>query len=82
MAIDPQALRRMVAGFESAAREARRAEPAPGTPDEAFAAAVELWELRPELFTEPPDPIRERGVAEARGAWARLRALWGVPGHG
>jgi hypothetical protein len=72
----------MVAGFESAAREARRVARAPRTADEAFAAAAELWELRPELFTEPPDPIRERGVAEARDAWARLRAASGFRGHG
>lgn len=82
MAIDPQALRRMVAGFESAARADRRAARAPRTPDEAFAAAAELWELRPELFSEPSDPIRERGVAQARDAWARLRAVWGIRGHG
>ena len=81
MTIDPQALRRMVAGFESAAREARRAAPAPLTPHAAFAAAAELWDLRPELFAEPPDPIRERGVAEARAAWARLREIWGRRGH-
>jgi hypothetical protein len=77
MTIDPQALRRMVAGYEAAAREARRAARAPLTPDAAFTAAAELWELRPELFFEPPDPVRERGVAEARAAWARLRERWG-----
>lgn len=77
MTIDPQALRRMVAGYESAAREARRSATMPITPHAAFAAAAELWDLRPELFAQPPDPIRERGVVEARAAWTRLRETWG-----
>lgn len=82
MTIDPQALRRMVTGFQLAAREARRAVPAPLTPHASFTAAAELWDLRPELFSEPPDPIREREVAATRAAWARLREAWAIHVHG
>ena len=72
----------MVAGFEATARWARHAAPIPRTPQETFVAAAELWNLRPELFTRSPDPIRERGVAEVRAAWARLREVQNTRGNG
>ena len=48
-------------------RDARRL-----SPDESFAAALELIALMP--AGDEPDPVREREVAEARLAWAKVRA--------
>ena len=69
-----EAIRRRVAGWRAAeAREleVRRRE-GPLSGDDAFAFALETWELDRRTF-EKPDPVRERGVEWARKAWAKLR---------
>ena len=69
-----KALQRRLGGWRAAeAREVelRRLE-GPLHPDEAFAFALEAWELNPGAF-EAPDPAREREAAKAMEAWAKLR---------
>jgi hypothetical protein len=77
MAMDPAAVRRWAAGFQAAAVLNRQQRVAPMTAEEAFDEAMELWDLRPELFDEGPDALRLREEAEARRAWARLRERLG-----
>jgi hypothetical protein len=77
MTIDPAAVRRWVAGFRAAAARDRRRPAVPMAPQEAFDAAMELWDLKPELFDEEPDALRLREVDAARRAWARLRERLG-----
>jgi hypothetical protein len=77
MSMDPAAVRRWVAGFRAAAARDRRRPATPMPPAEAFAAAMELWDLRPDLFDDEPDALRLREEAEARRAWARLRERLG-----
>ena len=71
-------IRRRVLGWRAAEameQEVRRAE-GPLSPRESLAWAEELCALNPETFGQP-DAVREREVAEARGAWDKLRARLG-----
>lgn len=73
----PDALRRMVAGHNAAAQAARRVDEAhPRTPEAAFDAAADLWNLCTDLLAQPPDPVRRKDEELARNAWARLRAAY------
>jgi hypothetical protein len=77
MTQDRQTIARWLRGQRAAERRATEARARPGS---AFEDALELWDLRPELFDEPPDAVREREVAAAREAWKKLRRDW--PEHG
>ncbi len=68
-----QALRRMIAGQERAARVSRAASPEM-TAEEAFDASQELRALCSALLRDPPDAVRLREVAETRAAWRTLKA--------
>jgi hypothetical protein len=61
---------------ERRAREVMRAE-GPPTPAIAFEQSMELLDLAP-----AEDPFRERDVAHARAAWAKLRAWAASRGQG
>jgi hypothetical protein len=69
-------LRRKLSGWR-AAEERGRAERRNSrlTAAESLAAAEEVRALNPAAF-EGADPVREREVAEARRAWARVRERW------
>ncbi len=65
--------RRWAEGHRLASRrslQVMRAE-GPLDPSTSFAAALELCRL---VDPTVPDPVREREVAAARAAWAKLRA--------
>ena len=67
----------MIAGQRAAAAASLGALDAPVDATTAFDEAMELWDLRPELFDAPPDLTRLREVEHARACWARLRAKTG-----
>jgi len=67
------ALKRLVAGHEAAAR--RQTAVAPIDPHKALMEALALWDLNPECWFAPLDATRLREVAEARSAWMRLRKV-------
>lgn len=67
-----EALRRMIAGQELAARASRAAAPEL-TAEEAFDAARELRALCSSRLQEPPDAVRLREVAETRAVWRILK---------
>ena len=72
------ALRRMVAGHEAAAKVARRVEAAElPTPEAAFDAAAELWGLCADVLAQPRDLVRQKDDEMARRAWAQLHAVYG-----
>ncbi len=69
-------LRGKVAGWRAAeARAQAERRTSPLTPAEALVAAEEIRALNPAAF-QGEDPVREREVAEARRAWARVRKQW------
>jgi hypothetical protein len=69
-------LRNKVAGWRAAeARTQAERKPLPLSLAEALATAEELRALNPAAF-QGEDPVREREVAEARRAWARVRKQW------
>lgn len=43
-------------------------------PELAFRQALELSDLRADLFSRPPDALRLREEARVRAMWVRLRA--------
>lgn len=47
-------------------------------PDAALAAAVEIYELFPEIATTP-DATRARDAAHVRAAWRKLRTRLACP---
>lgn len=71
--MDAGALRRLIEGHEIAHARELAAMETPVDPASSWAAAMELWDLSPTLFEDPPDEIRERDVASARSSWGRLR---------
>ncbi len=72
------ALRRMVAGHEAAAKAARRVEATDvPSPEAAFDAAAELWNLCSDLLAQPRDLVRQKDDELARRAWVRLHAAYG-----
>lgn len=66
-------VQRWLEGHRLAARRALHEMRAEGPPDPgaSVAAALELCRL---VDLTVPDPVREREVAAARAAWAKLRA--------
>ena len=73
MSLDAEQLKRMIAGQEAAAAASLRALQVPDDATVAFDQAMDLWDLRPELFDAPPDVTRVREIEQARDCWARLR---------
>jgi hypothetical protein len=78
--VNPDDIRKWDANFRAAA-EIERADAAahPLTPQQAFAAAMELLNLDEQLNGSPFerfDPVSEREDEEAREAWVKLRARW------
>jgi hypothetical protein len=75
MTQDRRAIARWLRGQRAAERRAHEArQAAPHHP--TFEDALELWDLRPELFDEPLDAVRVREIAAAREAWKKLRRNW------
>lgn len=68
---------RMMAGQRAAADRGRDVEP-PRSAEEALAAGLGLWSLRPDLFDAPKDSVRLREEALAREAWRRLHMRLGA----
>jgi hypothetical protein len=76
--MDRDLLRSKIAGWQEAeatARDLRVRDGAP-PPAEAFRRAMELWELRPELFDHPRTEAELEGIAAVRSSWKRLRERW------
>jgi hypothetical protein len=69
----PEALRRMIAGQELAARASSAAAPML-TAEESFDAALDLRSLCSARLQDPPDAVRLREVAQTRVAWKKLKA--------
>lgn len=74
--MDRAAVRRMVDGQRAAARRSLEAA-RPLAPDEAFAEAMALWRLCPDLLEQPPDAVRLREESSVRATWALLRKRLG-----
>ncbi len=66
-------LRRLNRGHELARRRSARARLDVPVPADALARGLDLWDLRPDLFCQPPDSVRKREEKQVRSSWARLR---------
>jgi hypothetical protein len=77
-AADRDLLRRKIAGWVEAEETSSAQRVAHGAPSPARAVedALELWELRPELFDLPRTELELAEIASAARAWQRLRAHW------
>lgn len=73
--MDAEDLRRRIEGWQ---RAGRRAEAVREAPADAFAAACDLWSLRPELLSLPRTDLELRDIDRVRESWRRLRARSGV----
>jgi hypothetical protein len=78
--MDRELLRSKIAGWQEAEATARRLRARDGVPPpaEAFRRAMELWELRPELFERPRTEAELEGIEAVRLSWRRLREHWPV----
>jgi hypothetical protein len=78
--MNPDDIRRWADDYRAAAaRERAELRNRPLSPSDAFEAALSLLALYEKLHGSPferIDPVSEREDAEAREAWAKLRARW------
>lgn len=78
MRLERDMLMRKVAGWQEAEEASNRLRARDGvpSPEQAVEAALELWDLRPDLFDLPRTESELADIASAASAWARLRATW------
>jgi hypothetical protein len=76
--MDREVLLSKIAGWREAEATARNVRARDGTPPpaDAFRRAMELWELRPELFDLPRTEAEQEGIEAVRLSWQRLREHW------
>ena len=73
--MDNEAVRRWIAGQRAAEQRSfqRMQAQGPMTPEDSFAAAMELCSL---AVVPDRDPVRDREIADARAVWAKLKRKW------
>ncbi len=77
-ATDRDLLRQKMRGWveaETTCNELRATQGAP-SPAIAVSDALDLWDLRPDLFDLPRTDVEVAEFAAVAGAWDRLRAHW------
>ena len=77
--MDPESIRRWVAGRQLAARREKQELRERGpNPQESIARALDLIRLTEDLYgwPIPEDPVSQREDREMYETWARLRAGW------